>query len=145
MRALEKGRLRARLAENDDDLRRSQERSHQPSRRWQGFAAEVIDNDLATAIAGAESTSADIEKIRVQYGLDRPITTQFFDWLGAAARRKVSVRCLRSESTVRATKDASAPSAMDTGLKEWSSEPRGVDLVILPVSEVGEYWPLVRP
>jgi ABC-type dipeptide/oligopeptide/nickel transport system permease component len=45
-----------------------------------------LSGDLATAIAGAESTSADIEKIRVQYGLDRPITTQFFDWLGAAAR-----------------------------------------------------------
>jgi ABC-type dipeptide/oligopeptide/nickel transport system permease component len=45
-----------------------------------------LSGDLATAIAGAESTSADIERIRVQYGLDRPITTQFFDWLGAAAR-----------------------------------------------------------
>lgn len=45
-----------------------------------------LSGDLATAIAGAESTSADIEKIRVQYGLDRPITTQFFDWLRAAAR-----------------------------------------------------------
>ncbi|MDC6169696.1 ABC transporter permease [Paucibacter sp. XJ19-41] len=45
-----------------------------------------LSGDLATAIAGAESTSADIEKIRVQYGLDRPITTQFFDWLSAAAR-----------------------------------------------------------
>ncbi len=45
-----------------------------------------LSGDLATAIAGAESTSADIEKIRAQYGLNRPITTQFFDWLGAAAR-----------------------------------------------------------
>lgn len=45
-----------------------------------------LSGDLATAIAGAESTSADIEKIRVLYGLDRPITTQFFDWLSAAAR-----------------------------------------------------------
>ncbi|MCX2861042.1 ABC transporter permease [Paucibacter sp. PLA-PC-4] len=45
-----------------------------------------LSGDLATAIAGAESTSADIEKIRAQYGLNRPITTQFFDWLGAAAQ-----------------------------------------------------------
>ncbi|HEX2011492.1 MAG TPA: ABC transporter permease, partial [Roseateles sp.] len=45
-----------------------------------------LSGDLATAIAGPESTSADIEKIRVQHGLDRPIAEQFVDWLGAAAR-----------------------------------------------------------
>ncbi|MFC5520123.1 ABC transporter permease [Polaromonas jejuensis] len=45
-----------------------------------------LSGDLATAIAGPESSAADVEKIRVQYGLDRPITSQFFDWLGAAAR-----------------------------------------------------------
>ena len=46
---------------------------------------------------------------------------------------------------MRATKVASAPSASESGLKGWSTEPIGVDLVILPGSEVGEYWPLVRP
>ena len=45
-----------------------------------------LSGDLATAIAGPESTAADVEKIRVQYGLDQPITSQFFDWLGAALR-----------------------------------------------------------
>lgn len=45
-----------------------------------------LSGDLATAIAGPESSAADVEKIRVQYGLDRPITSQFFDWLGAAVR-----------------------------------------------------------
>jgi ABC-type dipeptide/oligopeptide/nickel transport system permease component len=45
-----------------------------------------LSGDLATAIAGPESTAADIERVRVQYGLDRPITTQFFDWFGAALR-----------------------------------------------------------
>ena len=45
-----------------------------------------LSGDLATSIAGPESSSADIEKIRVQYGLDRPIAAQFVDWLGAAAR-----------------------------------------------------------
>ncbi len=48
-------------------------------------------------------------------------------------------------SIVRATNVASAPSASDTGLNGWSSEPNGVDLVTLPRSEVGEYWPLVSP
>lgn len=45
-----------------------------------------LSGDLATAIAGPESSAADAEKIRVQYGLDRPIVTQFFEWLTAAAQ-----------------------------------------------------------
>ncbi len=45
-----------------------------------------LSGDLATAIAGPESSAADVEKVRVQYGLDRPMVTQFADWLGAAAR-----------------------------------------------------------
>ena len=46
---------------------------------------------------------------------------------------------------MRATNDASAPIASDTGLNGWSSEPIGVDFVTLPTSDVGEYCPLVRP
>ena len=53
--------------------------------------------------------------------------------------------CSRSMSWVRATKVASAPRARLTGLNGWSSEPNGVDLVTLPTSLVGEYWPLVSP
>jgi peptide/nickel transport system permease protein len=45
-----------------------------------------LSGDLATAIAGPESSAADVEKVRVQYGLDRPMVTQFADWLGAAVR-----------------------------------------------------------
>jgi len=45
-----------------------------------------LSGDLATAIAGPEASAADVEKVRVQYGLDRPIATQFTDWLGAALR-----------------------------------------------------------
>ena len=45
-----------------------------------------LSGDLATAIAGPEASSADVEKVRVQYGLNRPIASQFADWLGAAVR-----------------------------------------------------------
>ena len=62
-----------------------------------------------------------------------------------AASRSTPCRCLRSESSVRATNVASAPSASDSGLNGWSSEPIGVDLVTLPASDVGEYWPFVSP
>ena len=48
-------------------------------------------------------------------------------------------------STERATNVASAPMAREIGLNGRSVVPKGVDLVFLPISEVGEYWPLVRP
>ncbi len=48
-------------------------------------------------------------------------------------------------STLRATKVAPAPRASASGLNGMSIEPKGVDLVRLPGSLVGEYWPLVRP
>lgn len=44
-----------------------------------------LSGDLAAAIAGPEANAAAIEEVRVQYGLNRPITAQFFDWLWAAA------------------------------------------------------------
>jgi hypothetical protein len=37
------------------------------------------------------------------------------------------------------------PEGQGDRLKGWSTEPMGVDLVTFPTSEVGEYWPLVRP
>ena len=54
-------------------------------------------------------------------------------------------RCLVSLSRLRATKVAPAAKAMLIGLKGLSIEPAGVDFVILPTSEVGEYCPFVRP
>jgi hypothetical protein len=45
----------------------------------------------------------------------------------------------------RATNVASAPIATDSGLNGESAEPAGVDLVILPSSDVGEYCPFVSP
>ena len=55
------------------------------------------------------------------------------------------MRCLRSLSVVRATNEASAPSASEIGLNGSSTEPTGVYLVTLPGSDVGEYWPFVSP
>ena len=49
--------------------------------------------------------------------------------------------CLRSMSWVRATKVASAPSARLIGLNGVSSEPKGVDFVTLPTSDVGSTGP----
>ena len=35
--------------------------------------------------------------------------------------------------------------ASDSGRSGLSIEPSGLDLVRVPMREVGEYWPLVRP
>ena len=43
-----------------------------------------LSGDLAAAIAGPESSAADVEAIRVQHGLDRPMIEQFGDWFGRA-------------------------------------------------------------
>jgi len=45
-----------------------------------------LSGDLATAIAGPEASAAQVEVIRTQYGLDRPLTAQFADWLWNAVR-----------------------------------------------------------
>ena len=65
--------------------------------------------------------------------------------MGGGALQHLDRRCGWKMSTLRATKVAPAPSASASGLNGWSIEPNGVDLVRLPSSEVGEYWPLVRP
>ena len=49
------------------------------------FALTRLAGDLATSIAGPNATANDIEVVRKAYGLDKPIVTQFFDWVMRAA------------------------------------------------------------
>ena len=92
------------------------------------------------ALAAHRVEGAVVEDVAVLVDLDEGRALV----LGGGAQ-DVSATCFFSTSTVRATKVASAPSASATGLNGWSSEPNGVDLVTLPSSLVGEYWPLVSP
>jgi peptide/nickel transport system permease protein len=48
------------------------------------FVLTRLSGDLATSIAGPNATAADIAAIRKAYGLDRPLITQFLDWVGRA-------------------------------------------------------------
>jgi len=48
------------------------------------FMLTRLSGDLATSIAGAQATQADVEIIRKAYGLDRPLYVQFFAWVGRA-------------------------------------------------------------
>ena len=50
------------------------------------FSLLHMSGDLATAIAGPEASAAQVETIRVQFGLDRPMTVQYADWLSRAVR-----------------------------------------------------------
>ena len=47
------------------------------------FILTRLSGDLAISIAGPNATQADVEAVRKAYGLDRPLTVQFFDWSGA--------------------------------------------------------------
>jgi ABC-type dipeptide/oligopeptide/nickel transport system permease component len=49
------------------------------------FVMTRLSGDLAISIAGPSATQADIDAVRKAYGLDRPLTVQFFDWAGRAA------------------------------------------------------------
>jgi ABC-type dipeptide/oligopeptide/nickel transport system permease component len=49
------------------------------------FALTRLSGDLAVSIAGPNATEQDVAIIRKNYGLDRPLPTQFFDWATSAA------------------------------------------------------------
>ena len=50
------------------------------------FALTHAAGDPALAVAGPQASAADIQAIRVAYGLDRPLPQQFVEWVGNAAR-----------------------------------------------------------
>lgn len=51
-----------------------------------GFFMLRLTGDLARRIVGPEATAEEVELIRQAYGLDKPILSQYFDWLGGMLR-----------------------------------------------------------
>ncbi|AGK50939.1 MULTISPECIES: ABC transporter permease [Burkholderia] len=49
------------------------------------FALLHLSGDLATALAGPEASAAQVDALRIQYGLDRPVAAQYVEWLWRAA------------------------------------------------------------
>jgi len=49
------------------------------------FTLTRISGDLAIAIAGPQASAEDVAIVRKAYGLDKPLTTQFFNWVISAA------------------------------------------------------------
>ena len=50
------------------------------------FLVRAVPGDTATAMLGTNYNQADAEKLREQYGLDKPIVVQYGLWLGQLAR-----------------------------------------------------------
>jgi len=48
------------------------------------FGLLRLSGDLAQNLAGEGATQAQVQDIRVLYGLDRPLPVQYFDWAGRA-------------------------------------------------------------
>ncbi len=46
----------------------------------------VLPGDVAQIVAGTQSTPAQVEQLRQQLGLDRPVVVQYLDWIGGALR-----------------------------------------------------------
>jgi peptide/nickel transport system permease protein len=63
------------------------------------LALRVLPGDIATLIAGTNSTPAQIAAIRTQLGLDEPLFGQFADWIGGVVRGDLGTS-LRTGSTV---------------------------------------------
>lgn len=50
------------------------------------FSLLQLSGDLALSIGGPEATAEQVEQIRVEYGLDRPVLEQFTTWLWGAVQ-----------------------------------------------------------
>lgn len=50
------------------------------------FLVALVPGDAATSFAGPQATDAQIERLRVELGLDQPLIGQYFDWLTGALR-----------------------------------------------------------
>lgn len=50
------------------------------------FAIRIVPGDTATIILGEGASQEDIDALRAELGMDRPLVVQYFDWLGHAAR-----------------------------------------------------------
>ena len=88
---------------------------------------------------------ANVQGVMPTLGIPRE-NIVFVSGIGCAARFPYYMETYGFHSIHgRAPAIATGISATLTGLNGWSSDPIGVDFVILPSSLVGEYWPFVSP
>ncbi|MFB8388320.1 ABC transporter permease [Microbacterium sp. NPDC055910] len=60
----------------------------------------VLPGDVAQLIAGVGSSPAQVDAIRAQLGLDRPLTAQYADWIGGIFRGDLGTSLLTGSGVV---------------------------------------------
>src|ERR1700712_1108613 len=122
------------------------------------FTLTRLSGDLAASIAGPNATSEDIAIIRKNYGLDRPLTRQFFDWAGAAAsgdlgrsylyhapvsgliRARLPVTLTLGLSGLAIALALAIPLGVLAAMREGSAADRGIMLVALLGQAMPSFW-----
>lgn len=66
------------------------------------FLVHITPGDPATVILGDEATDAERQDLREQLGLDQPVYTQFFNWLGGAVQGDLGDSFFMNMSVVEA-------------------------------------------
>jgi ABC-type dipeptide/oligopeptide/nickel transport system permease component len=122
------------------------------------FTLTRLSGDLAASIAGPNATSDDIAIIRRNYGLDRPLTRQVFDWAGAAAsgdlgrsylyhapvsgliRARLPVTLTLGLSGLAIALAVAIPLGVLAAMWEGSAADRGIMLVALLGQAMPSFW-----
>ncbi len=119
------------------------------------FSLTRVAGDPALAVAGPQASAADIQAIRVAYGLDRPLPTQFFDWVGKAARGDLGRSYLFREPVANLVRDRLPVTltlglvglafalviALPLGIVAALNEGRPLDRVVTLVALLGQALP----
>src|SRR5690606_18932665 len=58
----------------------------------------VVPGDLARNIAGLEASEEQVATIRERLGLDRPLATQYFEWIGGVVQGDLGESALTRSS-----------------------------------------------
>lgn len=74
--------------------------------------SQMVPGDAASASLGAGATTAEVARVRAEYGLDRPLVQQYLEWAGRAVRGDLG----RSLYDRRPVLDVVVTPFLDTGL-----------------------------
>src|SRR3990172_10978923 len=58
----------------------------------------VMPGNVAQLMLGPNATPAQVEQLERQYGLDRPLVDQYFDWMGGVLRGDLGDSFVRDRS-----------------------------------------------
>ncbi|MGI4951822.1 MAG: ABC transporter permease, partial [Janthinobacterium lividum] len=122
------------------------------------FILTRLSGDLAASIGGPNASAADIEIIRRNYGLDRPLIAQFVDWAGQAVqgdlgrsflyhvpvwgliRDRLPVTLTLGLAGLAIALATALPLGIVAAAREGSAADRGIMLVALLGQAVPGFW-----